>query len=351
MSVEAVEHEPIVTNSIGMDELDSHEAQILECLARSGRPVPFFHPSWLKVVAKSFPVKIGLIIAKRGNSLAGLLPYYEMRSSFSAGQIRTFECPINCWDQQTNDALAGALFKLSVELGINRVEICGLAESGLDGFFKADNRTAALIDLERGYDNYLESLGGRVRNRIARAQEAGYVTGFAEAVKLPHFYEIYRRRLLQHGVPEPGTGFFNTILQETGLGARLFLVSKDGLTVGGAICVETPKGLSAIYGAVTSEAARDHASYALYSGLAKNTSEQKERKLDLGSSRTGSGAHKFKMKWNPDFAAIPSHTTVEGDQQVHSTGLGRLFKQTWRHLPSPVARHLGPLIRKRMPFG
>lgn len=174
------------------------------CLKELPWPAPLQQPLWLNVLSTAFDVTPSAFVARRNGRIMGLLIAYESVSFVSGRSLHTLDCPVGLWPNDVAETLAAAVKVYLKQRQISHAQLNGLTAQTPAEMFSEPRGQACFIDLKCGKEAYFSSLSGRTRNRINRARRAGYSSGFISKKRLPEFYEIYRRRLLAHGVPELG---------------------------------------------------------------------------------------------------------------------------------------------------
>jgi lipid II:glycine glycyltransferase (peptidoglycan interpeptide bridge formation enzyme) len=104
------------------------------------------------------------------------------------------------------------------------------------------------------------------------------------------------------------------------------------------------------YGGGTSGARRNGANDFLYWEVMRRAAARGYRRFDFGRSKAGTGAFAFKKNWGfePEWLEYEYHF-LPGETMPDKNPLNpkyRLFIETWKKLPLPVANFMGPwLIR------
>jgi serine/alanine adding enzyme len=144
--------------------------------------------------------------------------------------------------------------------------------------------------------------------------------------------------------------FFSTLFDTFGDKARIALVYKGSVPIGGLIALAFKDTLVVPW----ASSLREHFSLCpnmiLYWETLRAACTEGFRRFDFGRSNRGSSTFRFKRQWGAVEEPLFWYTIPIGAQRrerLVSNGKRRvLLAQTWQRLPLGVTRWLGPHIRK-----
>ena len=174
---------------------------------------------------------------------------------------------------------------------------------------------------------------------------------------LESFYWIYAAHLRQLGSPVIGLDAFRSMrrrLEQRRL--RLYLVHHGARLIGGMLCILNGSRWTDYFAVMRGTRDAPFANYLLYWHVIRDAAQSGATRLDLGRSTPNSTIHLFKRKWGGRDVELPYHfysaATAKPSKLLTERvgGGGDLAHLIWSHLPQPVCNHLGPLLRKQLPF-
>jgi hypothetical protein len=132
----------------------------------------------------------------------------------------------------------------------------------------------------------------------------------------------------------------------------------EGKVIGAIFHLTLGDTMFAIWGGAPSCYRDLRPSHALWWASMQYAADNGCRFLDMGRSLRGSGSEAFKGRWGADTQPIyRCHYSIDGRSVYDPLEEGcdnrqyQVFTGIWRRLPSRVVCHLGPRLRRHMPFG
>lgn len=170
---------------------------------------------------------------------------------------------------------------------------------------------------------------------------------------LDAFYDIFTRNMHRLGSPAFPARAFATIRDYFGDEAALLTVWHEKRLVAGVQVFYFRDQVLPYYAAASHEALHLGVNDFMYWELICQAARDGYRTFDFSRSRIGSGSYEFKRHWGftPEPLAYQYLFLSGGDIPNLSPSNPRLklLIETWKRLPVPVTRWLGPVLTKRLP--
>jgi serine/alanine adding enzyme len=193
-------------------------------------------------------------------------------------------------------------------------------------------------------------LDGGVRNQIRKAERSGLSIELGGAEKLDALYAILSARMRELGSPVHARRFFGDVFDAFGGRARIALVRKGALPIGGLIALAFKDVLTVPWASCLGQHLALCPNMLLYWETVRAACREGFARFDFGRSTRGSGTYRFKRQWGALEEPLYWYTIrLRGRPLQAGPGAGRgkaLLTGSWRHLPLALTRSLGPHIRK-----
>jgi lipid II:glycine glycyltransferase (peptidoglycan interpeptide bridge formation enzyme) len=189
-----------------------------------------------------------------------------------------------------------------------------------------------------------------VRNQVRKAEKSGLSIEFGGREKLAAFYDAFAARMRDLGSPAHAPGFLAAVFDLFGSRARIVLVQKGNVTVGGLVALAFKDRLVVPWATCSTEYFSLCPNMLLYWAVLRAACLEGFRRFDFGRSSRDSGTYRFKCQWGAQEEPLFWYRIPMGAAEEHvdsTNGKGRsLLVKSWQHLPLCVTRHLGPRIRR-----
>jgi FemAB-related protein (PEP-CTERM system-associated) len=193
-------------------------------------------------------------------------------------------------------------------------------------------------------------LDGSVRNQIRKAERSGLSVELGGAERLDDLYAIFSARMRELGSPVHGRRFFSEVFDAFGGRARIALVRKGALPIGGLIALGFKSVLTVPWASCLRQYLPLCPNMLLYWETVRAGCREGFARFDFGRSTRGSGTYRFKRQWGAREEPLFWYTIpLRGRPRQARPGAGRgaaFLTGSWRHLPLALTRSLGPRIRK-----
>jgi len=330
-----------------------------------------FHlAGWRRVVEEVFGHRAHYLVARRGGTIAGVLPLFELRSllfgrslvsvpyAIAGGIVSDHPEPAaapgapgaNRALLDAARALAGARRVDYLELRSERPASPELLTKDLYATFRAD--------LRQPEDELQKRMDRKRRQMLTYTAKAGYgirhLAGEAAVRELPLFHRLFAQSMRRHGTPVYPRRFLAAVLAHFPGAASLLLATHQGRTVGGLLNLVHRGVITPFYVGIEDAAARLRGlSEFLHWQALLWGREQGCQTYDFGRSKRGTGAFDYKQRWGMNEVPLAYQYHLVRARELPNVSPANPKYQAvirlWQRLPLPVTRLLGPPLIKRIP--
>jgi len=317
---------------------------------------PFHLTAWKRAVETAFGHRPHYLMAEGGSGLEGVLPLFEVRGILGGRGL--VSVPYGVYggvcaaSEKARSALVAAARDLAGRLGARYVELRHRAEQEVEG-----------LPAKRLYVTFSRPISGddeENRNAIPRKQRRmtrqGDKHGLRAELGVQHldaFWEVYAESVWNLGSPVFPRRLFQAIANEFGKECEVLTVWKDGRMMSGVLSLLYEGEILPYYGGARPEALAYAVNDFMYWQLMCHAARIGCRTFDFGRSREGTGAYEFKRHWGFEPVPLPYQYILAPGQQMPNVSPSnpkmRFAVETWKRLPLPVTRLLGPLATRYLP--
>lgn len=246
-------------------------------------------------------------------------------------------------------ALVDELVKEAGYLGASLVELRCTTEMALPVPVLTD-KVSLVLPLPEHPDCLWQQLRAKVRNQVRKAERSELSVEFGGAEKLEEFYQVFAVNMRALGSPVHAQRFFRAICDAFGDRARIALVRKGAIPVGGLIALACKDTLVVPWASCLRTYSSLCPNMLLYWETIRTACVEGFRRFDFGRSSPGSNTYRFKRQWGAVEEPLFWYTIPVGNRRIRRLSsdderAGKLVR-LWQRLPLPVTRWLGPHIRR-----
>jgi serine/alanine adding enzyme len=209
------------------------------------------------------------------------------------------------------------------------------------------------LNLDKDPEIVWKKFDAKLRNQIRKAEKSGLYTELGGLDILPQFYKVFQWKMRDLGTPVWGYRFFETILNEFPDTAKIMLVKKENMTIGGGLVLSFKNMLYVPSAASYNEYLRLCPNHALYWNVIKMGCEKGYGQFDFGRSTWDSPTFNFKKQWVNDPIQLNWQYSLIGINDLPAINPEnkkyKLMINIWRRLPLPLTNYLGPKVIKNFP--
>jgi FemAB-related protein (PEP-CTERM system-associated) len=171
---------------------------------------------------------------------------------------------------------------------------------------------------------------------------------------LPAFYEVYATNRKRLGSPPFPRRLFEAVRDHFGKESQLLTVWHEGRMLSGVISLFYKDQVVPYYGAALEEGFALGVNDFMYWELMRESCVNGYRVFDFGRSREGSGPYNFKRHWGFEPTPLAYQYVLVNGRTIPNLSPSnprlRLFIETWKRMPTPVTKWVGPVLTRWLPL-
>jgi FemAB-related protein (PEP-CTERM system-associated) len=338
-----------------IEELGSDGAEWDAFVRASSKGSPFHLLAWKRAVQVAFGHRPHYLMATRGGGVEGVLPLFEVRGLLGGRALISVPYAVYggiCADAPAaREALLAAATERARRLGAKYVELRHRAgqEMALPTKFLYVSFSRPISGSE---EENLEAIPRKQR----RMTRQGAKHGLRAEIGMQHldaFYDIYAASVHNLGSPVFPRRLFHALVAEFGKECELLTVWRNDAMLSGVLTLLYEDQALPYYGGALREALPLAVNDFMYWELMCHVARAGFRVFDFGRSREGTGPYNFKRHWGFDPQPLPyQYVLLDGVSMPNmspSNPKMRFAVQSWRRLPLPITRRLGPFLTRFLP--
>jgi FemAB-related protein (PEP-CTERM system-associated) len=317
----------------------------------------FYHRyAWRQVNEDGLGHPSTYLIARRGTQVAGILPL-TLVSSRLFGRILCSLPFVNfggpCADSASVSRLLVERAKAHARAeAADCLELRCTNENDI-GVEPTLRKVSMVIPLEADPDRLWSRFTPKHRKNVRRAQKNDLAVVSGRHELLPDFYSVMERAWRDLGTPFYGREYFERILAAFPEETRIFLCSHRHKPVAAALVGYFDRTVEGLWNGSVAEARTLSANYVLYWEMIRDACERGFVRFHLGRSTSASGAEEFKSRWCAEKRQLYWYAWSPCGRPILQVNVEnpryRLGIQTWKRLPLPVTRIVGPCLARWIP--
>jgi FemAB-related protein (PEP-CTERM system-associated) len=325
---------------------------------RRARGATFCHLSgWLRVVETTWRHANKSLLAERDGEITGVLPLFHVVSRwFGSTLVSTPNAVYGgaiAEDDETRAALIDAAKTLARSLNVDHLELRDESGQGGNDLLPQNLYVAFDHPITTDEDALLKSFPRDIRRMIRQGPKHGLRSQVGREELLDSFYDVYATSVRNLGTPVFPKRLFAEFLREFP-GASDILVVKQGERVAAAVLSFYFRGsVLPYYGGAYPEFYRTGVNNFMYWELMRSAATRGSTRFDFGRSKRGTGASEFKRGWGMNERQLAyKFFLVRAAEMPDLNPLNPKFKlmiETWKRLPLPVTKLIGPRIVRNLP--
>lgn len=357
LSVDVI-HSSTAESAVGKTEVtiaDSDMSDEWDAYVDAHQESTFFHKfGWSRIVHRVYGFESIMLCARDAEKIIGVLPLINVNTPLMGRAMISMGFTVGggpiAATSEINHALISRASEIGEECGVKYVEI--RSDDGLDDWIPKKGIYAGFKKaLHKSNDENLLAIPRKRRADIRKALQ------FAErgAIQLvddrdPHrFYPLYANALRDLGTPVFPYRFIEAIVEEFGNNVGILTVEENDLATASLVSFYFKDTVLPYFIAADNKGRRESRLHdLLYWTMMQRGTAKGAHTFDFGRSKVGSGAFAYKKLWGIDPSPITYRYKLiraRGMPNVNPENprFSRLSKM-WRHLPTPVASRLGPVL-------
>ena len=294
-----------------------------------------------------------------GSRIAGVLPVYVISSPLVGRTVTTMPGGLCADDGSVAEALISAGQEYARSINAKRFVIHDSRQEWPGELKTASEHEAWTVDLRAGEDSLWSALHRNIRRqvRIAHKNELSAEID-RKGDLLDDFYDVLGQFSHSAGTPVYSKSFLESVVEHFPDGFNIVVIYTGAKPIGGYFQLELGDTMYGVWGAALREYFDLRPVYLGYWTIISDAVSKGFSWLDMGRAPLDSSASKYKGQWNGVSAPVYQQTaSLRGGQengnvatQAQSDKKFQIVRQIWPKLPYPVAQHLGPKLRRHVPF-
>jgi FemAB-related protein (PEP-CTERM system-associated) len=326
---------------------------------KAAHGLPQHLSGWREILHRTHGYETSYLLARDGEHVVGVLPLFIVRSLLVGTVAMTMPGGL-CAD---TDEIALALIARGKEIArqarAKRFTLHDTRQAWPGDLQTTSNHVHWVVDVRPDGETLWQRLDSNIRRqvRIARSKELT-VEIDRTGRHLGAFYQVLSQFAHQIGTPLFGSDFLDHIIEKFPGGFNILIIYKGRQPIGGYFQLLMGNTVHGIWGASLRDYLKLRPVYLAYWEIIRDASANGYSYLDMGRSPTDSEASKYKGQWGGVSRPIYQQVTpLESERtqdsiadQIYSDSKFQLVMRLWPKLPLPVARYLGPKLRRHVPF-
>jgi len=310
-------------------------------------------PQWFNAIRLAYGHTPIYLEAEDARGQGGILPSFVIRSHLFGTVLTSMPFLDTGGPCSTSRALSHTLVASLIEeagrVGASRVELRCTAALDLPVPVLND-KVSLVLPLTADPDCLWRRLNPKVRNQVRKAERSGLSIEFGGAEKLDDFYAIFAANMRDLGSPVHARGFFRATFSSFGHDARVVLVRKGAVAVGGLIALAFKNILVVPWASSLRQYFSLCPNNLLYWETLRSACKEGFGRFDFGRSSRNSGTYHFKRQWGALEEPLFWYTLPLGHARHLSLSStdpqAAILVRLWQRLPVRLTRWIGPCIRK-----
>jgi FemAB-related protein (PEP-CTERM system-associated) len=333
------------------DARDPHWDEFVQAHAQGS----FFHLlSWRRTIQQTYGHRAKYFYVRCGAEWRGVLPAFVVGARPFPKALVSVPVGVSggilANDIEAADLLRCAAQAFAEKEKLEYIEYKSEAKQFSDLATKSDLYFTFRQELYAESEQQMKCIPRKTR-AVLRASERAGLVGCYNRSDLDVFYDLYTLSLRALGTPAFPKSLFENALKECR--SDFVTIREAGRIIGVAMNFYYKQTIMPFFAGTVPEARGVGVNNYIYWYMLKTAYDRGYRIFDFGRSKADTGAFKFKK--NMGMTPIPLHYQYElihADEMPQVNPNNPKYKkviETWRRLPLPVTRILGPLIQKRLP--
>lgn len=340
-----------------LSEKDSQEKEAWDRFVRSSPDGTVFHlTAWKRVVERAYRLTPHYLLVREGTEIRAILPLFELTGLLSGHVLISVMygvygglCGSDTWARK---ALLDEAGELARRLKVRYVELRHLSDP-MPGLPTKSLYSAFAKSLDPDPEVNLAAIPRKQRRMVRQGMKNNLEVRRGWEY-LDRFYEVFivnKRRL---GSPAFPKRVFEAVRDYFDREAELLTIWHEGRMIAGVISFFYEDRVMPYYGASLPEAFSLAVNDFMYWELMRESCLSGYRIFDFGRSREGTGSYEFKRHWGFEPRPLAYQYVLVNGSEIPNVNPAnprlRLFIETWKRLPLPIVKWIGPALTRWLPL-
>ena len=348
---------PALHTDLFIRELDEQRFAEWERFVDHCPEATFFHRAgWKRAIERGLGHRGYYLFAERGGSIEGILPLVHIKSALFGHSLTSLAFCVYGGPVATNpdalEALDRAARALAQRLGVGHLEYRHRTPRNYAGALeKPDLYVTFRKSISADVDKNMLAIPRKQRAMVRKGQSAGLRSEIDADCRRLH--RVYAESVRNLGTPVFSRRYFDELKREFGDDCELLVVVQGEQPVSAVMSFYFREEVLPYYGGGSSLARKCAANDFMYWEVMRRACDRGSRVFDFGRSKRNTGAFDFKKNWGFEPEPLSyQYIMLRGQQQPPNVNplnpKYRIFIETWRRLPLPVANLVGPYIARQL---
>jgi serine/alanine adding enzyme len=317
---------------------------------------PYHAWNWRAVFERGFGLTTEYLAAREDGAVVGILPLVIFRSRlfgrFAVSLPFVDIGGVCARDEHVARQLVDHAAALAIGERLSHVELRHTARL-LPSLPLRQHKVRMLLTLEKDAARGWNALDRKVRNQVRKAEKSDLVARQGGIELVDRFYDVFAQNMRDLGTPVWPIRFFEEVLTTLAASARVFLVDHHDVTVAGAIVFNHGDWFAVPWASSLREYRSQCPNNLLYWRIIEQAIAAGATTLDFGRSTPDEGTYHFKGQWGArpeplhwEYSLSPGAPLPNLSPSNPRFGAAIA---TWKRLPVPLTRWLGPRISRSIP--
>ena len=311
---------------------------------------------WREIFEDVFRHESVYLVARRGNTIAGVLPLVRFQSKLF-GRFLVSLPFLNYGGVLASDAAAAQALVAHAaahgrEFGASHVELRHRSRQAPDLAYR-QHKLALTRSLAGSSEELWSKVDRKVRNQVRKAQKDGLTTAVGGEELVDQFYEVFARNMRDLGTPVYAKRLFAETLRLFPYAAQVYTVRSGNITVAAAIAIRHGDTVLVPWASSLREYRQQCPNMLLYWTMLERASTAGARLFDFGRSSPDSGTHHFKVQWGAQATPLHWEYVLLTRQSPPDHGPRNpkfaVAISAWQRMPLWLTNSVGPLIVRNIP--
>ncbi|MGB3722181.1 MAG: FemAB family XrtA/PEP-CTERM system-associated protein [Pacificimonas sp.] len=340
------------------NDLGAYDAYV----SASATATPFHRRAWGDAIHASCGHESHYLVAKRGGTVAGILPLTEIRSMLFGKSLVSSGFAVGggplADDADALTALDDAAWQLAGATGIDVLEYRGPSDPVSDmshvGWARKTGVYAGFARaIEADSDANLKAIPRKQRAEVRKSLKLDLTVRIASDTQaLDEHYNIYATSVRNLGTPVFPRALFREMLARFGEDADILTVSKDDAPIASVFSFYHGGTVYPYWGGGTFAARGLKANEHMYWMLMEHARKRGCTAFDFGRSKVGTGPYSYKKNWGFEPQPLTyEYRLAPGAEMPDLNPNSPKFKamtEIWQRLPLWIANRVGPLVARNL---
>ena len=314
----------------------------------------FFHRAgWKTVLESAFGHSTHHLYVERDGEIEGLLPLAQVKSWLFGNTLSSLPFCVYGGILASNDearsTLREAACQLARRLKVDALEMRNIHPSGENWPTKMLYATFRK-EIDADAEVNLKAIPRKQRAMVRKGIEAGLISETDAGWQ--RLYRVYAESVRNLGTPVFPARYFRILREVFQSDCDVLMITDGQHDIAGVMSFYFKDQVLPYYGGSLEQARVLKGNDFMYWELMRRSGEQGIRIFDYGRSKKGTGPYNFKKNWGftPEPLAYEYFLVNAADvPDVNPLNPKyRLFVNSWKKLPLPVANFVGPFLARNL---